>query len=277
MVRRLVLFLLLLGSSTLFAQVNLTQGLVAYYPFNGNANDASGSGFHGSMQNGVSFVPDKLGTPNSAVRFDGIDDFINIIHNGALSRRSAFSYVVQFKTEDLSAVQTLLARRNSADQTQAQFQVFINWSLHPGMGYGHNYSNNADCNTALWLYNVYVNTGAGTINLNQWHCVVGTFDGSTQKIYLDGVLKETFSTPLSQMDSCGVVPIRIGKYTDPDPQFYKGAMDEVRIYNRALNQDEVTALCVTCPPSGFDFSYSIDPCNPLTVQFNGLGSVINVR
>jgi gliding motility-associated-like protein len=254
-------------------QVNLSQGLVAHYPFNGNANDVSGNGFHGTMQNGVTFVPDRTGIPNSAVHFDGIDDFIEVIHNGALSRRGGFSYVVYFKTENLSAVQTLLARRNRGDQTQAQFQVFINWSVHPGVGYGHNYSNNSDCPTPLWQYNVYVNTGSSSVNLNQWHCVVGTFDGTTQKIYLDGILKESLPTPLPLMDSCGVVPMTIAKYTNPDPQFYKGAIDEVRVYNRALNQDEVNALCVICPPSDFDFGYSIDPCNPLAVQFNGMGSI----
>src|SRR5215831_14686616 len=94
-----------------FSQVNLNQGLIAYYPFNGNANDASGNGNNGILQNGVSFVPDKNNNPNSAVHFDGINDFIQVANNGTLSPRSGFSFVLQFKTEDAVSVQTLLARR----------------------------------------------------------------------------------------------------------------------------------------------------------------------
>ena len=244
MYRNLVLLLIFLFSSGIsLCQVNLTQGLVAYYPFNGNANDVSGNGNHGTLYNGVSFVPDRFGSPNKAAYFDGVNDFIEVLHNGSLGRRNAFSFVVYFKTETLSTVQTLLARRNRPTQTHAQFQAFINWSVHPGFGYGQNYSNNADCNTALIQYDVYVNTGTASIVQNQWHCVVGTFDGSTQKIYLDGVLKESLPTPLSIMDSCTNTPMTMGKYTDPDPQQFKGVMDEVRIYERALNQDEVSALC----------------------------------
>ncbi len=150
---------------------------------------------------------------------------------------------MRFKTESLTAVQTLLARRKMTDQTQAQFQTFINWSTHPGFGYAHNYTNNSACNNPIVLYNRYVNTGAGTIQLNRWHCVVGTFDGTMQKIYLDGILMESLATPLSVMDVCENVPMTIGKYTNPDPQLFSGAMDDIRIYNRALNQEEVSALC----------------------------------
>src|SRR5262245_47835685 len=105
------LFCCLFLYSVAFGQVNLTQGLVAYYPFNGNANDASGNGNNGLLQNGVTFTADKYNNPNNAVHFDGINDFIQVANNGSLSPRSGFSFVVQFKTESLSTVQTLLGRR----------------------------------------------------------------------------------------------------------------------------------------------------------------------
>ena len=244
MLRLLVVLIFL--PVTLFSQVNLNLGLVAYYPFSGSAADASGNGNNGILQNGVTFVADRLGNPNSAVHFDGVNDYIQVPHTGSLSPAGGFSFVVQFKTESIVDVQTLLARRRATDQTQAQFQTFINWSVHPGFGYAHNYTNNTQCNTAIISYNVYNGTGAGTIILNRWHCVVGTFDGSKQQIYLDGVLKETLTTPLSVMDVCQNVPMTIAKYTDPDPQYFKGTMDEIRIYNRALNQSEVNALCTLC-------------------------------
>jgi gliding motility-associated-like protein len=263
------LFICLFFSTCAFGQVNLTQGLVAYYPFNGNANDASGNGNNGVLQNGVTFVPDRNNNPNSAVHFDGINDFIQVANNGSLSPRSGFSFVVQFKTETLTTIQTLLARRKTTDQTQAQFQTFINWSVQPGFGYGHDYTNNAACNTAIIQYNVYANTGINTIIQDQWHCVVGTFDGVFQRIFLDGILKATVPTPLPLIDSCENVPMTMGKYTDPDPQWFKGTMDEVRIYNRALNQSEVSALC-SGPP------VVINSYTPVTL-FNSCNNNITVE
>ena len=51
--------------------VNLANGLVAYYPFNGNATDTSGNGLNGTINGGVTFSNDIQGNPNSAVTFDG--------------------------------------------------------------------------------------------------------------------------------------------------------------------------------------------------------------
>ena len=58
---------------SLSAQIN--QSLTAYYPFLGNANDASGNSNHGTV-NGATLVEDRLGYANSAYSFDGINDYI---------------------------------------------------------------------------------------------------------------------------------------------------------------------------------------------------------
>jgi gliding motility-associated-like protein len=266
---RLLLPLLLISNIS-YSQVDLALGLVAYYPFNGNANDVSGNGHNGILRNGVTFVAGKNNIPGSAVHFDGNDDFIEVPNNGALTASTGFSFVVQFKTEDINAVQTLLTRRKRSDQTQAQFQTFINWFLHPGFGYAHNYTNNAACNTAIVLYNLYVNTGANTIVRDRWHCVVGTFDGTVQRIYLDGNLMETLPTPLSVMDMCENVPMTFGRYTDLDRQTFRGTMDEIRLYNRPLNQAEVLELCQCAITSNNDMA----DCQGNSFQLNTTGGSI---
>src|SRR5277367_6826618 len=60
------------------AQSSLTNGLVAYYPFNGNANDASGNGNNGTIHGGVVLAPDRFGSNNSAFTFNGVDGYIDI-------------------------------------------------------------------------------------------------------------------------------------------------------------------------------------------------------
>src|ERR1700689_1178920 len=66
-------------------QVKLNSGLIAYYPFSGNANDATGNGNNGIPMNGVQLTTDRFGNPNSAYYFDGIDDYIVVNDSGKLS------------------------------------------------------------------------------------------------------------------------------------------------------------------------------------------------
>jgi hypothetical protein len=70
----LVLSLLVLGLNGI-GLANLGDGLVAYYPFNGNANDESGNGNHGIVY-GATIVEDVNGKPMGAYHFDGLSNYI---------------------------------------------------------------------------------------------------------------------------------------------------------------------------------------------------------
>jgi len=61
----------------------LQDGLVAYYRFNGNANDDSGNGNHGTVHGAVP-CQDRAGQANSAYCFDGVDDFIEVASSASL-------------------------------------------------------------------------------------------------------------------------------------------------------------------------------------------------
>src|ERR1017187_6660333 len=73
-----VVALFALSLPFVYAQSFLTNGLVAYYPFNGNANDASGNGNNGTIQGGVALAPDRFDNANSAYLFNGVDGYIDI-------------------------------------------------------------------------------------------------------------------------------------------------------------------------------------------------------
>lgn len=76
--RRFFLFVLLLFCITnLHSQVNLDSGLVAYYSFNGNADDLSGNGNHGTVIGAV-LIADRFGIDSSAYEFDGTSSYITI-------------------------------------------------------------------------------------------------------------------------------------------------------------------------------------------------------
>ena len=75
-----------------------TEGLVAYYPFNGNANDQSGNGNNGTVT-GATLTNDRFGNSNSAYQFDGVDDRVVITSNNLPSGNSARSVSAWFYTE----------------------------------------------------------------------------------------------------------------------------------------------------------------------------------
>ena len=88
--RKTILFLAMvvaLANQSLFAQVPSyvpTNGLVGYWPFNGNANDESGNGNNGVV-NGASLTLDRSGNVNNAYSFNGLNNLIRIPHQNALN------------------------------------------------------------------------------------------------------------------------------------------------------------------------------------------------
>ena len=70
---------LILTNQMIYSQVPSyvpSNGLVAHYPFNGNANDESGNAHNGTVMNGVALTTDRFGNTNKAYSFDGVDDYI---------------------------------------------------------------------------------------------------------------------------------------------------------------------------------------------------------
>ncbi len=221
-------------------QVNLDQGLIAYYSFNGTFNDVSGKGNHGTV-NSATLTTDRYGNASSACYFDGIDDYVSVPGNAGMNTATAMTVALYFNTEQTS-LQTLIGKIGYTDGLGAQFQVAINWSSYPGILYGVNDPANL-CSQQIGQNSAYINTG-GTVPTNQWHCLVCTYENGLQKIYLNGLLVQTSTTTFTTLRQCTNSNIQIGSWWSSDLQRFKGKMDDVRIYNRALNQNEVNALCL---------------------------------
>jgi len=85
MMQRFLIFMVFLVFSSIstFAQIP-TDSLVAYYPFNGNANDESGNGNNGIV-NGATLTADRFGNANSAYSFDGVSNYIEVADNSTLN------------------------------------------------------------------------------------------------------------------------------------------------------------------------------------------------
>ncbi len=267
------LFFLILLSGVyvvVHSQVNLGQGLIAYYPFNGNANDISGNGNNGIPLNGIQPASDRFGAANSAYYFDGVNDYIRIPYAPGMNPSNAISVALYFTSEQ-SSVQTLVGKISYTDGIGTQFQVAMNFNPYPGVLFGLN-PPATGCNGQITLNSNYVNTGS-TIPQNQWHCLVATFENGIQKIYLDGVLMQTDNTGFNVLNQCTNSDIQIGSWWSFDPQWFKGKIDDVRIYNRALNVAEVNSLClnVTVTPD-FEIPDTVCVNTPVAITNNTQGA-----
>ena len=83
-------FLVFAFGEVTFAQDDLNSGLAAYYPYNGNANDESGNGNHGTVF-GASLTTDRSGNADSAYSFDGVNDYIDIGKDASLKMTDGLS------------------------------------------------------------------------------------------------------------------------------------------------------------------------------------------
>lgn len=237
------LFILIFLSKTCIAQVNLNQGLIAYYPFNGNTNNAVGNTLNGIAQNGTSLTSDRFGNTNSCYYFDGIDDGIIVTDNGALST-PAFSLCYYLNTEIIKHQMCIgkIEYNNGNGST-------YNSAILDGSSNFKNYftitDNNSPCQQQIpgtFSFSIFSPT---TIQTNQWYCIVNTFSNGVQRIYLNGLLVLEENRTFTQAKNCTNTNFLIGTWWASDKKTFKGKIDDVRYYNRAINQAEVNALCTT--------------------------------
>src|ERR1035437_6374375 len=144
------------------AQTFLTNGLVAYYPFNGNANDASGNGNNGTV-NGAVLAQDRLGASNSAYSFNG--------SNSAIT----FSSVPLTQVDNW----TLSAWVNPASLNQLGMAVEVGYDNSIwGDGYGFGFALDSEW-TGLFSYLAFIRSGYSMPSTNRWYHVVMVRDTGT--------------------------------------------------------------------------------------------------
>ena len=208
-------------------KADLTTDLVAYYPFNGNANDESGNGNHGIV-NGVTLAEDRHGEPAKAYKFDG-NDYIKVNHNSKLNAGNNFSLSVWYTVEGPSNNDygTIVGKdgRNSG------------WWL----------STARSGNTTTKIRWQHVSVGSiiknKTFNYSPvtWHHSVIVYNNRNASFYLDNKLIEekklTNSSGVSSSD------LLIGQqFSGISGRGWKGKIDDIRIYSRALSEKEVAEL-----------------------------------
>jgi hypothetical protein len=219
-----------------------TNGLVGYWPFNGNANDESGNGINGTV-NGATLTTDRTGNANSAYNFTGTTNEITLnnsqnLINGSFSV-SAWCTIDVLSPSNFDA--TLIGQFNGQIANDRKWLFgYRSISTQRGVSY-YLCDNNGNFNPAN-SYSINWSTQVST-----WYNITWVFSsGNSIKTYINGVLHSNVSLSLSNFNStANNVLMKIGNGVDVDTTLrlpWNGKIDDIGIWNRVLTQQEITGL-----------------------------------
>lgn len=207
-----------------------TNGLVAWLPFNGNANDESGNGNNGKVSGGVSLTADRFGNTNSAYFFNGLNSANTGIEVPVLlTAGSSFAISSWFR---------------SADSTKVAQTIFVGWPYQSiGLILNHPYFiNRMGCclgNGSWQICSSGMQTSWNYGNKHDWHHIVLQYN-SVSKItsfYLDGVqvknVNHSFFFPQ-------LISLTFGGQLQSSPsEVFRGQLDDIAVWDKVLSDQEI--------------------------------------
>jgi hypothetical protein len=203
-----------------------TDGLVAYYPFNGNANDESGNGNNGTV-NGATLTSDRDGNENSSYSFDGANDLITVSAQSTIPPQSDYTVSFWFNSP--------------TSDHNGPFLSFQRWFLTlghvgtPGLFYKDERGNQDNS----WYVQKYFGTEP---SVNTWHNLVIKKTSTNVDLYLDTSYVGSITTyGVSEFNPDSL--IQFGSYVTG--MRYNGLLDDIGIWNRALTEEEVANLYIS--------------------------------
>lgn len=219
-------------------KVELDKGLLAYYPFNGNANDASGNGNNGTPMNGAFFTTDYMGRPNRAAGFDGVDDYI-IVNDGGKLNADTISVSLLVQVNNINRRHSIIGRWSFADAKS------VSWGIGQTLAETNRWDfgvHNIPCgSTYTYTASDYLSYNE-TLQAGQWYHILCSFANGVQKIYVDGQLKGSVTRSFQNLQKCSLSQLVIGAWWQNDIVSIDGKIDEVRIYKRLLSDCEIHDL-----------------------------------
>ena len=215
----------------ILAVKEITDGLVAYYPFNGNAMDESGHGINGAVSGAV-LTTDRNGEEQSAYLFDGVDDYIELTNSEDLhfvNQDFSISVWYKLKTLEITSYAIISAYSSSGNSREYRLGTYTtNDSIY------------------FKIYNQGVTSNGNVVFGDKsldWSHVTITKTSSDLKYYLNGQLIDEIQVS-AQMILTGT-KVLLGaddkSFSSPD-NFFNGKIDDIYIHNRALEDWEIANL-----------------------------------
>ncbi len=203
-----------------------TNGLVGWWPFNGNANDESGNGNNGTLV-GCSLTSDRFSNINQAVIFNQIQNIV--CTQQILNNPQSFSISLWFKTNSAGWIFGF---------DNGQCSHIFNWDRYLSI----------DANGVL-NFRIFTNSNTNTninsintFNDNNWHHCVFSLTNQTMKIYVDGLLEISSANNVIASNYQGYWRAGGLDSSSPSVPSIIGKLDDIGIWNRALTQQEISDL-----------------------------------
>lgn len=222
-----------------------TNNLIAWYPFNGNANDESGNNLHGTVE-GAALTTDRFGNENSAYEFNGTSSYIWVADTSLLDFTQSFTFSSWFIADSIydtpGEVRMILSKHRAGIDTDGY--VYGLWGN----------SDNADESWGILNFSAspyytsetYPKDETGFVYVGRWYNYVITFskESNSLKYYLDGILVDSLSIDFevvsnSQNLIIGAQHIMSG---DGYKSYFNGKLDDIGIWDRALSEQEIKGL-----------------------------------
>ena len=205
--------------------LGLAQTPIAQYSFTGNANDLSAFGNH-AVVNGATPTQDRFNLPNRALAFDGLQSSVRVNNAAQLnSANTTISFWVKVNKLPVTGEAFLLSHGGYQER----------WKISmPSHGKPVFTTNSAGGSIKD------MDTDSVALPVGAWRHVVMTHDGTNDKVYINGVLKNS-KAAAGALNST-TKPLGIGYDPIDTTNYFNGSLDEVLLFNTALTAAEITAL-----------------------------------
>jgi len=202
-------------------------GLAGYYPFNGNANDESGNVLNGTVQ-GATLINDRFGNANAAYTFDGNSAYISLPEE------------FDFQTRTIS----LWFNASTANYGTAYGSIYQ--SDNPSIEYGvigmAVFDTNSEGTKEL-LMGISGANYSTNVTIDTWYHVIMSVNSNKEvQYYMDGELafEGEFANYIHSVN--GLEQTILGASRHTGNSYYKGAIDDIRIYDRILSEEELSLI-----------------------------------
>ncbi len=226
-----------------------TEGLVAWYPFNGNANDESGNGNDLSSED-VIYVQNHQGVAENAIGFPTISSQCEVNLSTSLQEFDAYSFSFWFRIDDPWSYNTFAAftyggTQYSGTSQMAAFWWDENWYWGGCESSGNGYRSRVRSNGISYHFE----DCESFETISQWRHIVMTFEDDTLRVYSGGDgLIAAISTPLPSTEFAGNT-LRVGTHLNaPQSSNAQREVDNLGIWNRPLSESEALQILNLDPP-----------------------------
>ena len=215
-----------------------TDSLVGWWPFNGNANDESGNGNNGTV-NGATLTTDRFGNANSAYDFDGVDDFIEMSDISSVENVNSMTWSawITCRSNPNDAFPNRIISKELENQDNDRMVLIIN--------------SNSNAQKIHFILNGTTNSSAISSNpivfdslyfLTVVYDYNNTLNTNRIKIYVNAnLIAQTVNGTVPSSTPNNPYNLKFGRHDNPATS-WDGTIDDIGIWNRALNQCEINEL-----------------------------------